>query len=325
MPDDERGVSRRGFLAAAGLLAGGLLGRRAAAGDDVLPRRELGRTGAEVTVLGLGTACAGQSSQVSLRDAEAVYREAIEQGIGLLDSARGYEKAEQALGQAIRGRRDSVLITTKVRAESHDEARQSFEESLRRLQTDHIDIVYLHDLGSMNYDRAMGPGGSMEYLESMKLLGRIRFVGATSHCGPSQLRRAVESGRLDVVMMVMNFVDRHTYRFEEKVLPACREHGVAAIAMKVLGGELGSDFSRYYGPNPGPQCGDERVTAALRYALSLPGLASAVVGMHTVEQVRRNVALIRELEPYSAVEMAALEEQGKALADGWGLRFGSTA
>jgi aryl-alcohol dehydrogenase-like predicted oxidoreductase len=328
---DDR-VTRRRFLGQAAL-AGGVGGlalsasRRgvAAPAATPLPVRQLGRTGVQLPILGLGAACVGQSRAVSFDQAKDVIAAAVDQGLTFIDCARGYDKAEDVLGAVLGGRRDQVFLTTKAGANSPDGCQRSFDDSLRRLKTDHVDLLYWHEVGGRDTRRGLEPDGVMAWLAAQKQAGKARLVGITAHQRAGNLLPLVESGQVDALMVVLNYVDRHQYNFEETVLPAARRHGVGVIGMKVLGGERGQDWGRYGGPNPGPQVGDAQVETALRYALSLEGVTSAVVGMHTVDQVRQNLAIAARFEPLAADEMARLVDAGRALAKEWGPRFGPTA
>ena len=289
---------------------------------QTLPTRLLGETGLPVPVLGLGTGCFGNDRTMSHAESVTLCRQALDEGITLFDCARAYEKAEAVLGEALAGHWDEVMVTTKAGGNTATQVQASFEESLRQLKHDRVDLLFLHNAGGLDIDQALAPGGSVEYLLRQKELGRCRFVGATSHERPGRLRRLVEAGVLDFVMMVLNFTDRWQYDFEHVVLPAARERGVGVLAMKVFGGLRGQDWSRYAGPNPGPQVDENELSFALRYALSLDGVAGAVVGAHTIEQVRQNIARAQKLQPLSGAEQQRLAQLGQSQAPSWGLRFG---
>ena len=133
--------------------------------------------------------------------------------------------------------------------------------------------------------------------------------------------REIRTGKIDVLMVALNFVDRHTYDFETKVLPAAREHNMGIACMKVYGGMKGG-FGSASGPNPGPMIQSKMKQLAVRYALGLPGAASCVIGPHTVEQVRENARLVRAYQPLSREKYALLMDEGKRLADAWRDHFG---
>lgn len=317
-------LSRREFVAAsaagAALLAG--LPTRA---DARLPRRVLGRTGAEVTILGLGCACAGQSNSVDEAGAERVFQTAIDAGINYIDAARVYGKAEAVLGRILPARRDELFVVTKAAADSYEEARRSFETSLRLLRVDHVDCLYWHGIGYRDIARALDDGSAFRYLLDQKAAGKTRFVGFTSHAQPTDSAALLETGLIDSLMVVLNLADRHLYDYETKLLPAARRHHAGILAMKVFGGMRGNDFSRYNGPPTGPHLEEPHLPLALRYALSLEGVAAAVLGVHSPEQVLANVAQAKAFEPLSAAEWAQVDGLGRDIAAGWEPRFGGTA
>ncbi|MGH9360752.1 MAG: aldo/keto reductase, partial [Thermoanaerobaculia bacterium] len=247
-------LSRRDFLKAGGVVvAAGAVGLSAPE-ERRIPRRVLGRTGAEVSILGLGTACMGHrnGNNPDLPPLIQVFSEAIERGINYIDTARIYGRAEEALGEVLKGRRDQVFLVTKVWSEDAEDAEKKFGESLRWLKTDRADLVLLHSTGDKKIDKVLGPKGSWEFFRKIKKEGRTRFIGLSGHSRPQNFVRMIEETReVDAVLMAMNFADRHTYGFEEKVLPVARKHGVGVMAMKVFGGIRGS-FANYPAKDPHP-------------------------------------------------------------------------
>ena len=321
MPDN---LSRRGFLQTGSLLAGaGLVASKRSRAAKPLPTRALGPAG-RVPIFGLGCACAGQSRLVTAEQAAEVYRTAIDEGVTYLDCARGYGKAEDVLGDVIAGRRDEVFITTKAAANDARGAARSFEDSLRRLKTDHVDLLYWHGVGNRSLDGMTDLDGVLGYLMAQKAAGKTRFIGFTTHSHPTRMNEIVDTGEVDALMVIVNFVDRHQYDFEHKLLPHAAEQGVGIVAMKVLGGVQGNDWGRYTQGVDVPQMPPEYLELAYRYALSVPGVATAVVGCHTPEQVRQNAAMARRFQALSQDEWATVDALGKQLVQGWDPRFGPT-
>jgi predicted aldo/keto reductase-like oxidoreductase len=311
-----------GALLARSTVAGG----HPAAADAVgtLARRVLGRTGHEVTVLALGTAPCGQSKSVDTPTIMAIVEEALAQGVNFVDTAPVYGNAEEAIGKALGNRRDRVFLATKVWADGADGARTSLDKSLRTLQTDYIDLVYVHSMGNRDANQVLAADGALPYLLQQKETGKIRFVGVSGHSRVASFVPVLETGQIDVVMMAMNFVDRYVYGFEQKVLPVAKRHNVGIACMKVFGGIRGG-FRNYDGPNPGPQMHQEYLGQAVRYAMGLPGVATLVIGPHTVEQLRQNVQMVKNYKPLSEAEQATLAELGRKLAQQWGPRYGPVA
>jgi aryl-alcohol dehydrogenase-like predicted oxidoreductase len=257
-----------------------------------------------------------------MEQARAVIEECLAQGVTFLDSARGYDKAEDALGLTLGARREKATITTKARGNTGAQAQRNFDDSLRRLKTDYVDILYWHEASGRDAQQAVGPDGVLTWLSKQKAAGKARFIGITGHMRAKTMVPLLESGVPEVCMVPLNFVDHHQYHFEEIVLPVVRRLRIGLVAMKVFGGERGSNWARYGGPNPGPQADEAQLGRCLRYALGLDGVACAVVGMHTVEQVRVNVALARAHQPLSAEELAQLDKLGQELVAAWGPRLG---
>lgn len=321
--------SRRSFLQGASVLGGSaLLAGRAAAAPAALsrplPRRVLGKTNQEVTTLALGTWPCGRCKELDVDAVGRLVKESLDLGINLIDTAHNYGKAEEAIGKALGAQRKDVFLTTKVWADTAAEARESFESSLRLLNTDHLDLVYLHSVGNRDVSRAMADDGAIAYLVEQKKQGKTRFVGISGHSRPETFLPLVESGLVDVIMVAMNFVDRQIYGFEDKVLPVAVRHNLGVACMKVFGGMRGG-FPAADGPNTGTQMDPQYLRQAVRYALGLPGVATLVIGPHTVEQLRQNAEWVATYEPLTADEQAELAQLGRRMAPEWGPHYGPIA
>ncbi len=330
MPDEKHslGMTRRGFLQSAGALGSGALllegvapTRAALAADQGLPRRLLGKTGEKVSLLALGTWPSGKCDTIDDRGVANLVGEALDLGVNFVDTARAYDNAEEGIGKAIQKRRDEVFLSTKVWADTAAEAEESFEASLRALRTDHVDLLSIHSIGSRKVDRVTATGGALSYLLRQKEMGKTRFLGISGHSLPKTFLPLVESGQIDVLLCAMNFVDRHVYGFEEKVLPAAVRQDMGVACIKVFGGMKGG-FGVADGPDTGPQMGTRRLQQAINYCLGLPGVATLVIGVHTVGQLRQNVEMVKNYTPLTQEEQAALNEIGRRQAKDWGPRFG---
>lgn len=330
-PQHLNRLTRRSFLQGAGALGGSALllktldtNRSASAAEQALPKRTLGRTGVEVGTLALGTWPSGKCDTIDDQGVERLVNEALDLGVNLIDTARAYDNAESGIGRVLRRRRDEVFLTTKVWADTASDAQKSFEASLRAMGTDHVDLLYIHSIGDRDVDKVMGSGGALEYLLKQQEAGKTRFLGISGHCRPKAFVRLIETGKIDVLMCAMNFVDRHTYNFEENVLPAARRQNMGIACMKVFGGMKGG-FGTADGPNPGPQMDERHLQAAINYSLALPGVATLVIGVHTVEQLRQNAAMVQGHAPLSPQDQARLAELGQRLAKQWGPHLGPVA
>jgi aryl-alcohol dehydrogenase-like predicted oxidoreductase len=312
---------RRDLLRAAGALAAAAPWRtlRAAeAGPLPLPRRVLGRTKLDVTCISLGTGSFGNAKDVTLDESVAIVRLALDLGVNVIDTAPLYKKAEEAVGRALGARRKEVVLATKVWADTVGEAEKSFANSLKILRTEAVDILYLHSLGNR---KAAALDAVFAWLVGRRKAGACRFIGISGHNLPGRFVPLIEAGECDVAMLNMNYVDRHIYNFEGRVLPAARKRNVGVVAMKVFGGpdpKTGSWSTR----KSKPMVGEERLELAIRYALSLPGVATANLGVMTEEQLRQNVEIARRIKPLTEAEMAETIALGKKLAATWGPRFG---
>src|SRR5271163_3001744 len=311
-PEPERRSLIQGGLAfAGGVLAKSVLrGQIASAAappqminnaTDPIPRRALGKTGDQVSIIGLGGYHLGtvQSQELAVR----LVQEAVDAGVTFMDNAWEYNdhRSEEWMGLGLQGRRDKVFLMSKVCTHGRDKkvAMQQLEESLKRLGTDHLDLWQIHEVIYENDpDLHFAKGGVVEALDEAKKQGKVRFVGFTGHKSPAiHLKMLAHDYPFDAVQMPLNCFDA-TYRsFEQQVLPELLRRGIAALGMKSLGGD-GQPI--LYGV----------VTAeeALRYALSLP-VTTTICGIDSLDVLRQNVGIARGFKPMSPQEMHALRER----------------
>lgn len=325
--------SRRDFVKRAGALASGAVltpavltkytpAVQAAISGEPIPRKVLGRTNEEITIFTLGTAPCGNSRPVE--EIAAVVNAAIDAGINSIDTAPAYVRAEEGVGRVMKTRRKEVFLATKVPADSVAEGEQYLSRSLKALQTDYVDLLYYHSVGNRKVEGALDPEGVFTWLVKQKQAGKCRFIGISGHNLPGRFAQFLNTGEVDVLLVAVNFVDRHTYNFEEDVLPLAREKNVGIIAMKVLGGADPGKGS-YGNPNSVGRlvtAMPDKVELAIRYALSLPGVASVNLGINSVQQLHEDLAYFRNPQPLSEQEMAQLIEQGRELAAKWGAHYG---
>ncbi len=329
MPDHEpETISRRSFVRGAGAVAwGAAVGSAPAAtapnpaDGKELPRRTLGKTGLSATCMTLGTAPAGIAPKITPQGVARVVNTALDLGVNFVDTSPGYGNAEEGVGLALVRRRKQILLATKVRADTVPDAEKKLAKSMATLKTDYLDVLYFHDLGDRNVQRAREPDGVFTWLLRQKQAGKCRFVGISGHNLPGRFPAFLEAGQVDVILVTVNFADRLTYGFEETVLPVARKHKVGIVAMKVFGAPDPKTGS-WQNPDAKPNVGQENVELAIRYALSTPGVASANLGVHTVEQLRQNVEIVKRFQPLSPEEQQTLARLGRKLADKWGAHFG---
>ncbi len=331
--DESASVSRRMFVRQSGILAGGALlaGKVASAASPLLqpqgadtgpwPQRVLGRTGVSVTTMTLGTAPCGLCPAIPPPEIADIVRVAIDLGINSIDTAPAYKQSEEGIGLALGERRKDVFLATKVMADEVAEAQESLDKSFALLKTDWIDLVYYHSAGDHDVEKAMQPGGVFDWLLKQKQAGRFRFLGVSGHHRPGKIIPLLESKEIDVLLTVVNFVDRHTYGFEDKVLPLARQHNVGIVAMKVFGGARRSAGS-YENPEAPPELDAEYLERAVQYALGTPGVCTLNLGVHNVAQLRHNVEMVKRFQELSADQQRELAQVGRRLANDWGEHFG---
>ncbi len=328
-------VSRRSFVGRGGLLAGGaLLGNaprvlradepETSKATEAIPTRVLGKTGVPVTTMTLGTAPAGHSPKISAEQIGRIVNVAIDEGINSIDTATVYGNAQEGVGLGLGSRRNNVFLASKCWADTVDRAEQVMAESLRLTKTDYLDLYYFHSLGHRDMDRAMEPEGVFNWLLKQKKAGKFRFLGISIHNHVDRAIRFLETGEVDVLLTVINFADRYTYNFEEKILPLARKHNVGIVAMKVFGGANKSKGS-YRNPDCPSEMDADHLQLAVDYALGVPGVATLNLGVHNIDQVRENVKKVKQFSELSPEDKRQLEDLGKKYAAEWGTHFGPVA
>ena len=263
--------------------------------SEEIPRRQFGRHAEYVSALGLGGYHIG--SVKTEREAMRVVHEAVDAGVTFMDNAWDYHEggSETRMGKAIKGRRDRVFLMTKVCTHGRDArvALRQLEQSLRRLQTDHLDLWQIHEcVYEDEPERHFAPGGVVEALQRAKASGKVRFVGFTGHKNPELLLRMLSYDfPFDSCQLPLNGFDASFRSFERLVLPELVARGIAPIGMKSLGGDGGAVKKRAVS-----------AAAALRYAMSL-SVATTVSGIDSLRVLRQNLRIARGFKPMSAVEM----------------------
>ena len=296
-------VSRREFLERGSLAAGAVaalpaLPLRGGEGQaSVLPQRMLGRTGASVSILAMG--CGTRFLAYPADQASAVLDRAVSLGINYLDTAINYGdgESETRLGRWLATRRKDVFLATKIpaRARTRDAALREVEASLKRLQTDHLDLLHAHSVGKEDdLAKIEASDGVMKALYQLREQKVTRFIGMTSHTDGAVMAKAIENNDVDCVQMAMN--PARAARFEELALPAAKKKNLGVILMKVtaqdkLLGAGGADAGQL-----------------LRYGWSLP-VSTVVCGMPKLEHLEANTASARAFAPMPPAEVEQLRTQ----------------
>lgn len=263
---------------------------------STLPTRPLGNTGFDVTCLALG----GVTYNLLEDDAEAaaVISRAIDLGINYIDTAHGYADSERKIGLVMAERRDEVYLATKTTSRDYDGMSADIAESLRRLQTDTIDCVQLHDFKDTDDLRAVtAADGALKAIEKFRATGSVRFVGITGHRDPAILAKALTEYDFDTILCSLGAVHHAVRPFYDTIVPVARERGVGVLGMKVMAYAFLADHAE----------------AALRFVMGLDGVATAVVGVDNIEQVEANIAVARRCEPLSDDEQAKLLAEAKRI------------
>ncbi len=271
-----------------------------------IPQRPLGRAGVHVSALGFGGYHLGQIK--SEREAIRLVHAAIEAGITFMDNAWEYHdgRSETLMGKAIADRRDRVFLMTKLCTHGRDrrEAMRQLEQSLRRLQTDVLDLWQIHECVYDNDpERHFARDGAIDALVRAQRDGKVRFVGFTGHKSPDiHLAMLDRDFPFDTCQLPLNCFDSSFRSFEQRVLPELVRRGIAPIGMKSLGGDGRQVRQRVISAEEG-----------LRYAMSLP-VATTVSGIDSMKVLRQNVGTASGFRPMSKREMAALRRRVREAA-----------
>jgi aryl-alcohol dehydrogenase-like predicted oxidoreductase len=255
----------------------------------------------QVSIIGIGGATLGRAN--SLMEAIRIVHEAIDAGVTFMDNAWEYNhgRSEEWMGQALKGKRDKVFLMTKVctHGRGKEVALKQLEESLKRLQTDHLDLWQVHEVVYFNDPEWIDArGGVLEALDKAKKDGKVKYVGFTGHRDPSIHLRTLKLGyKWDSVQMPLNPFDATFRSFERQVLPECARRNIAALGMKSLGGNAQPILH-----------GIVTVDEALSYAMSLP-VATTISGIDSLAVLRQNLKIARGFTPLTAKQMQELRQR----------------
>jgi aryl-alcohol dehydrogenase-like predicted oxidoreductase len=305
-------MERRDFIkgaAGAGILASlgpGLQGETASNG---MIYRTLGHTGERVSAIGLGGYHIGHSG-LSEEESVRIIRSAIDRGINFLDNCWDYNggQSEINMGKALRdGYRQKAFLMTKIDGRNKQTAAQQLDESLQRLQTDHIDLIQHHEVIRFeDPDRIFAKGGSMEALVEAKKAGKVRYIGFTGHKDPRihlyMLETAEKHGFLfDAVQMPLNVMDAHYRSFAQMVVPKLVEKKIGVLGMKTF-----ADGAILRSNTVTPE-------ECLRYSLNLP-TSVVITGMDSTKLLDQAFAVASTFRPMGAPEVAAILAKTKDAA-----------
>src|SRR4030042_5395166 len=257
-----------------------------------MEERPYGRTGEKFGILSFGAQRIVDSHGCSEGDAIKIINYSLDHGIRYFDTAWIYSggQSEERIGKVARYRRKEMWIATKTITRTAKDSRLQLEESLRRLQTDHIDEWRFHNIWSLEeLDKVTGPGGSLEAAIQARDEGMVRYISISGHTNPWVQVEALNRFPFDSVLCAVSVLDHFILSFAEEFLPIANARGVAIIGMKVMGlGVLAPFYEK-----------------ALRYTLSLP-ISTAIVGMETMEQLDKNLVVAENFKPLTDEERLEL-------------------
>ncbi len=255
-----------------------------------MEHRALGTTGLSLSVLGFG---GFHLVEIASADAARLLNAYLDAGGNYIETAAGYGDgaSESKVGAAVSHRRGQFVLATKSTERTRDGFLASLDRSLRNLQTDHVDLMFMHAVQTAAEAEAiLAPGGAMEGAEQARKAGKLRFVAISGHGRPDGLLHAVKRHRFDALMTVFNYFDRFNFpAVDTQLVPLCQESGTGLIAMKAFG-----DGYLYRSPAP-----------SFRYALSMP-VATIVAGMNTEALLKTDLDMIERLTPMTDAEKEEL-------------------
>jgi len=259
-----------------------------------IPLRILGKTGVEITCIGLGGEGVLRTFNQD-REAYALINKAIDLGITYFESARAYAGSEAYYGTALKERRKGIFLTSKSHARDKKGALAHLQETLKLMNTAHLDLWQVHDMRTEDDIREVfGPGGAMEAFLQAKQKGMTRFIGVTGHHDPEILKKCLERADFDTVLMPVNPAEAYYKSFIESVIPVAEKKGMDIVAMKVYFRGLAARIPWYKSMEP-----------FLHFALSHP-VSTAVIGCDTIGQLEENVKFASRFTPMSEEQRAQI-------------------
>lgn len=269
---------------------------------NILPKRPLGKTGVEVTILGLGgegvLRTFGQE-----QEAVSLIRRAIDLGVTYFESARAYSGSESYYGMALKERRRDIFLASKSHERTGDGALKHLETTLSAMKTDYLDLWMIHDVRApKDLDVIFGPKGAIKAFEAAKRNKLARFIGISGHRNPTVISRALDLFPFDTVLMPVNPAEPHYWSFLSEVLPKAQAKGMGILGMKTL--SRGVCIKIF---------GTESAENFLRFALTQP-ISTAVVGCETIEQLEMNVRIAQSFQPMPKKDQDILLNRVKSYA-----------
>ena len=340
-PVAARRQDRREFLKAGGAVTAALLAPAALAETPkalpglpsnsrtitAMPMRNLGKTGYRVGIFSLGGQAALEQPN-NFAAAVPIIERALDLGVNYIDTSSIYggpeRWSEQYVGKVMAHRRNDAFLATKTRERSREASLRMIERSLQLLQTDHVDLWQLHDVGTITDVNAIfAKGGAMEALLEMKEQKVVRHLGITGHYRPDALMECIRRYPFDTILMAMNAADPHHFSINEQLLPLAVERRMGIIGMKVPArGRILSSWTpppieqqkhSWEGMVLAPTPGTLTMREAMYYTLSRP-VSTIIVGCDSVAQLEENLRLAREFTPLSETQAAELVKRAEPVS-----------
>jgi len=264
-----------------------------------VPYRTLGRTGEKVSLVGVGGAHIGR---VSEKESLQIIRASLDRGLNFLDNSWDYNdgKSEEWMGKALKdGYRQKAFLMTKIDGRTRESATRQLDESLKRLQVDHVDLLQFHEIIRMNdADRIFAPGGALEAVLAAKKAGKVRYIGFTGHKSPEIHLHMIATAdahkfSFDTVQMPLNVMDAHYQSFEKEVLPVALQHQIAVLGMKPMGDQIILD-SKAVTP-----------VECLHYTMNLP-VSVVITGIDSIGILDQALKAAQSFRPMSGAQVSAL-------------------
>lgn len=260
---------------------------------STMPKRKLGKTGYNVSLFSLGGQATIEQPD-KLDESVEIINRALDLGVNYIDTAASYGRgiSEKYIGEVMKKRRSEVFLATKSHDRSYDGTMRLFEQSLKNLQTDHVDLYQTHNVRTQqDLDRMFADDGAIKAFEKLQSEGAVRFLGISGHTNPGNLKKAIEQYPFDCLLMALNAADIHHAPFQHELLDAAVKKELGIIAMKI--------------PARGRIFRDDGITTmeqALGYVYSFP-ISTAIVGISTLEELEENVQITRTFEKFNEEKM----------------------
>lgn len=306
----SKNTTRRKFLITSAAIAGGVIGNSAltqtqlssadAAVTKTMPERILGRTGVSLPILGLGGA--GQtplSQEGKEKEAIALVERALKLGIRYYDTAADYGPSEGYLGKILPSYRSQIFLASKTAGRNRDDAWRDLEQSLKRLNTDRLELWQLHHVSfDEQIEQIFAKNGAIKAIEEAKAQKIIKYTGITGHHEPDIIAKGLQRYPFDTTLISLNAADIHHPRpFHKTVLPIAKKNNVGVIAMKIPA------YGKLFKPGA-----LKNMEQALGYVMSMDGVHTSIIAAENTEQLESNVRVAQAYKPLDTAQMKEIEQ-----------------